>query len=100
MLKKHNPRFCISFHIKDLPLAEVILKKIGYGFIRIKSKNNAVVLTVSPVKGLKFILSEIKLYLRTPKIHQVNKLIIWLNRHHGTNYLLLTVNEKSLNNDN
>lgn len=99
MLKKHNPRFCITFHIKDLPLAKVILKKIGYGFIRIKSKNNAVVLTVSPIKGLKFILSEINAYLRTPKIYQVNKLIIWLNKHHGTNYLQITCNDKSLSND-
>lgn len=99
MLKKHNPRFCITFHIKDLPLAKVILKKIGYGFIRIKSKNNAVVLTVSPIKGLKFILSEINAYLRTPKIHQVNKLIIWLNKHHGTNYLQITCNDNSLSND-
>jgi hypothetical protein len=99
LLKKHNPRFCITFHIKDLPLADVILKKIGYGFIRIKSKNNAVVLTVSPIKGLKFIISEISDYLRTPKIYQVNKLIIWLNNHHNTSYLMLKYNENSLSND-
>jgi hypothetical protein len=76
LMKKHNPRFCITFHKNDLPLAEIILKKIGSGFIRIKSKENAVVLTVSLVKGLVYIISEIKNYLRTPKIHQVNKLII------------------------
>jgi len=75
LMKKHNPRFCITFHKNDLPLAEVILKKIGAGFIRVKSKENAVVITVSRVKGLIFIISEIKDYLRTPKIHQVNKLI-------------------------
>jgi hypothetical protein len=75
MIKKHNPRFCITFHIKDLPLAKIILKKIGFGFIRIKNKENAVVLTVSPIKGLKYILSQISNYLRTPKINQVNKLI-------------------------
>src|ERR1700686_1420969 len=75
LMKKHNPRFCITFHKNDLPLAKVILKKVSVGFIRIKSKENAVVLTVSAVKGLIFIISEIKDYLRTPKIHQVNKLI-------------------------
>jgi hypothetical protein len=98
-VKKHNPRFCITFHKNDLPLAEIILKKRGSGFIRMKSKENAVVLTVSPINGLTYILSQISNYLRTPKIHQVNKLIIWLNLHKKTNYLLLTKNEDSLNKD-
>ena len=99
LMKKHNPRFCITFHKNDLPLAEIILKKIGSGFIRIKSKENAVVLTVSPVKGLVYIISEIKNYLRTPKIHQVNKLIIWLNLHHKTNLIELDINKNSLDSD-
>jgi len=99
MLKKHNPRFCITFHIKELPLAKLILGKIGYGFIRIKNKENAIVLTVSPVKGLKFLILEISPYLRTPKIYQVNKLILWLNKHHNTNYTYATLNEKSLDSD-
>lgn len=99
MLKKHNPRFCITFHIKDLPLAEILLKKIGYGFIRMKSKENAVVLIISPVKGLKYIISEISLNLRTPKINQVNTLIIWLNKHHNTNYSLLFCNKNILESD-
>ena len=98
-VKKHNPRFCITFHKDDLPLAEIILKKIGSGFIRMKGRENAVVLTVSPIKGLTYILSQISNYLRTPKIHQVNKLIIWLNLHNKTNYSLLTKNEDSLNKD-
>lgn len=54
--KKHNPRFCITFHLKDKPLAEKLLKSIGYGFIRIKLKENACVLTVSPLKGLIFVI--------------------------------------------
>jgi LAGLIDADG endonuclease len=99
-VKKHNPRLCITFHKNDLPLAEIILKKkIGSGFIRMKSKENAVVLTVSPINGLTFILSQISNYLRTPKIHQVNKLIILLNLHKKTNHSLLAKNENSLNKD-
>lgn len=98
-LKKHNPRFCITFHKDDLPLAKIILKKIGSRFIRIKGKENAVVLTVSPINGLTYILSQISNYLRIPKIDQVNKLIIWLNLHNKTNYSLLTKNEDSLNKD-
>jgi len=74
-MKKHNPRFSITFNKNDLPLANAILKRIGYGFIRIKSKENAIVLTVSPVKGLRVILNLISNYLRTPKINQINKLI-------------------------
>jgi hypothetical protein len=74
-------------------------KKIGSGFIRMKSKENAVVLTVSPINGLTFILSQISNYLRTPKIHQVNKLIILLNLHKKTNHSLLAKNENSLNKD-
>lgn len=99
LTKKHNPRFCITFHKNDLPLAEIILKKIGSGFIRIKSKENAVVLTVSPIKGLIFIISHIKNYLRTPKINQVNQLITWLNLHHKINLILLNINENALNSD-
>jgi LAGLIDADG endonuclease/Cytochrome C and Quinol oxidase polypeptide I len=98
-VKKHNPRFCITFHKNDLPLAEIIMKKIGSGFIRMKGKENAVVLTVSPINGLTYILSQISNYLRTPKIHQVNKLIVWLNLHKKRNYPLLIKNEDSLNKD-
>jgi len=94
LMKKHNPRFCITFNKNDLPLVNIILKEIGYGFIRIKSKENAVVLTVSPIKGLKIILNLISSYLRTPKINQVNELINWLNIHHNTNMKKLIKNEK------
>jgi hypothetical protein len=100
MIKKHNPRFCITFHISDLPLAKIILKKIGYGFIRIKSKENAVVLTVSPIKGLKYIIYVISSYLRTPKINQVNNLLTWLNKHHNTQYSYIYYNQYSLDSDN
>ena len=99
LMKKHNPRFCITFHINDLPLAKAILKEVGVGFIRVKSKENAVVLTVSPVKGLVFIITEIKDYLRTPKIHQVNKLITWLNLHHKTKFSTLNNNANLLSSD-
>jgi LAGLIDADG endonuclease len=96
LMKKHNPRFCITFNKNDLPLANAILKRIEYGFIRIKSKENAIVLTVSPIKGLMVILNLISNYLRTPKINQVNKLINWLNIYHNTNLKELVKNEKPL----
>jgi hypothetical protein len=75
MKKKHNPRFCITFGLKNEPLAKKLLELIGYGHIRYKPKNNACVLTVSPVKGLKKIINYINGELRTPKIIQLHYLI-------------------------
>lgn len=97
--KKHNPRFCITFNLKDEPLAKKLLDVIGSGFIRYKIKNNACVLVVSPVIGLKRIVSLINGELRTPKIHQLYKLIDWLNKHHSTNIGKLPLKNGSLTED-
>jgi hypothetical protein len=97
--KKHNPRFCITFNIKDLPLAEYLLAFIGFGFIRIKSKENACVLTVSPKDGLIKIVNLINGNLRTPKIYQVSLLIDWLNVHHKVNIVPLGLNSNPLIDD-
>jgi hypothetical protein len=56
-------------------LANKLLEKVGYGFIRRKPKDNACVLVVSPVKGLKKIIECINGELRTPKIIQLYNLI-------------------------
>jgi Cytochrome C and Quinol oxidase polypeptide I/LAGLIDADG endonuclease len=73
--KKHNPRFCITFSLKNEPLAKILLELIGSGFIRYKIQDNACVLTVSSVIGLKILVPLINGELRTPKIHQLHKLI-------------------------
>jgi hypothetical protein len=75
MKKKHNPRFCITFGLKNEPLANKLLDIIGYGHIRYKPKNNACVLIVSPVKGLNVLIKYINGELRTPKIIQFYNLI-------------------------
>jgi hypothetical protein len=75
MKKKHNPRFCITFGLKNEPLAKKLLDIIGYGHIRYKPKNNACVLIVSPVKGLNVLIKYINGELRTPKIIQFYNLI-------------------------
>ena len=95
--KKHNPRFCITFSLKNEPLANKLLDLIGSGFIRYKTKDNACVLVVSPVIGLKKIVSLINGELRTPKIHQFHKLIDWLNKNHSTNIEKLPLKKGSLN---
>ena len=97
--KKHNPRFCITFSLKNEPLAKKLLEIIGYGFIRYKPKDNACVLVVSPVKGLKFIIECINGELRTPKIIQLHNLIDWVNKNHSSKIKKLTVKKGNLDKD-
>lgn len=100
MKKIHNPRFCITFNMKDEPLAKKLLEIIGFGFIRYKPKHNACVLTISPVKGLKKIVEYINGELRTPKIIQLHTLIDWLNKNHSSNIIKLGLKEQELSKDN
>lgn len=97
--KAHNPRFCITFSLKNEALAKNILEIIGSGFIRYKTKDNACVLVVSPVVGLKKIVNLINGELRTPKIHQLHSLIDWLNKNHNTQFEKLPLNKGSLENN-
>lgn len=84
--KSHNPRLNITFHLKDYPLAEKILHHIGEGFIRHKPKQNACVLTVSSVKGLRKIVSMMNGKMRTPKIYKLGLLIDWLAKNHNGDF--------------
>lgn len=97
--KKHNPRFCITFSLKNEPLAKKLLELIGSGFIRYKRQDNACVLTVSPVIGLKKLVHLLNGELRTPKIHQLHKLIDWLNKNHNTNFTKLPLKDSLLSKD-
>ena len=99
MKKRHNPRFCITFNLKDLPLAKILLEVIGYGFIRYKPKDNACVLVVSPIKGLKKIIEFINGELRTPKIVKLYNLIDWINKNHGSDIIKLPLKKEDLNKD-
>jgi hypothetical protein len=97
--KKHNPRFCITFGLKNEPLAKKLLEIIKYGFIRYKPKDNACVLVISPVKGLKKIIECINGELRTPKIVQLHYLIDWLNKNHNSNIVKLPLKKGNLDKD-
>lgn len=97
--KKHNPRFCITFGLKNEPLAKKLLSLIEYGHIAYKPKDNACVLTVSPVKGLKTIVALINGELRTPKVNQLNLLIDWLNKNHNTSTQKLPLKVGNLGRD-
>lgn len=97
--KKHNPRFCITFNMKNEPLAKKLLNIIGYGFIIYKPKDNACVLVVSSVKGLKKIIVWINGELRTPKIIQLHNLIDWINKNHSSIVKKLPLKKGNLSKD-
>ena len=96
--KKHNPRFCITFGIKNEPLAKKLWELIGSGFIRYKLQDNACVLVISSVPGLKKIVYLINGQLRTPKIDQLFKLIDWLNKNHNATISKLPLLQSNKNN--
>jgi hypothetical protein len=97
--KTHNPRFCITFNMKNEALAKVLLDIIGSGFIRYKTKENACVLVVSPVVGLKRIVNLINGELKTPKIRQLHDLIDWLNKNHNAQLEKLPLNKDNIENN-
>jgi hypothetical protein len=84
--------------MKNEPLAKKLLDIIGSGFIAYKPKDNACVLVVSPVIGLKRLVNLINGELRTPKIHKLYNLIDWLNKKHGTDFKKLPLNKDNLEN--
>ena len=102
---QYNPRFNITFNIKDKPLADKLLfliQKYSYnksGFIRMKHNENACVMTISNRESLKFIVNLINGKLRGPKIYKFYKLINWLNLNFQLNIPKLDLNSKSLSED-
>jgi hypothetical protein len=76
-----------------------LLDIIQYGYIAYKPKDYACVLTISPVKGLKRIVSLLNGELRTPKINQFYLLIDWLNKNHQSSINKLPIKYGNLRND-
>ncbi len=52
--------------------------------------------TISSVKGLRLIVNLLNGYLRTPKVHQLYLLIEWLNKHHGSYFKNLPLDESPI----
>jgi hypothetical protein len=61
--------------MKNEPLAKKLLELMESGFIRYKLQDNACVLVISLVVGLKKVVNLLNGELRTPKIHQLYRLI-------------------------
>lgn len=71
--------FCITFHKNNKILANYILSFIGYGFLRYKLRENAIILTIGNRKGLIKIVNILNGKLKTPKLYKFNLLIDWIN---------------------
>ena len=90
----YNPRFNITFNSVDKDLALFIKSWFNdFGFIRNKTRENAIVYTVSNLKGLVLIVNSINGKFRTPKIRQLNNLIIYLNKYKDKNIPLLPLDD-------
>lgn len=84
----------ITFNIKELTLVNKLKGLLG-GSIRIKDKENAIVLTIADSKNLINFVKQINGYLRTPKIHKFNLLIDYLNNRYDIN-----IQKKEIDNSN
>lgn len=98
MIKDKNPRFCITTHEKNEPWLIKIKEHFNnYGFIRRKTKERALVLTISNKAGLYLIANSLNGHLKTPKIEIFNQLINWLNTNYVEQAGLAFIENKTLN---
>ena len=98
--KLNYPSIQIVFHLKDLPLALLIQKELGYGSLIRKKGLNAYVLSINDQKGILNLVNLLNGNMKTPKIKSLYKLIDWLNnKNPNLNLTKLPLNSDSLNND-
>jgi len=90
----------ITFNIKDLPLCVYLKSKLGFGWIRIKDKENACVLIFYTDKGIIVFINEINGYLRSPKIYKFNKVIDYLNNKYSLNIIKYKEDTSDLSKNN
>lgn len=87
----------ITFNIKDLPLCNHLKMIIGHGWIRIKSKENACVLTLHTDSGVLKFVELINGYLRSPKLYKFNLVVDYLNKKYKLNIRKNEVDESDIN---
>ena len=77
--KLNYPSIQIVFNLKDLPLALLIQKNLGFGSLIRKKGSNAYVLSINDKKGILILVNLLNGNMRTPKINSLYKLIDLLN---------------------
>jgi len=98
--KLNYPSIQIVFHLKDLPLALLIQKNLGFGSLIKKKGLNAYVLYINDQKGILNIVNLLNGNMKTPKIFSLYKLIDWLvSNNKYSNLKKLPLNKDSLNKD-
>lgn len=98
--KLNYPSIQIVFHLKDLPLALLIQKNLGFGSLIRKKGSNAYVLYINDQKGILNLVNLLNGNMKTPKINSLYKLIDWLNnKNPNLNFTKLPLNSDYLNND-
>ena len=98
--KLNYPSIQIVFHLKDLPLALLVMKNLGYGSLIQKKGINAYVLLINQQKGILNLVNLLNGNMKTPKIFSLYKLIDWLNYNNSKlNLSKLPLNVDSLSKD-
>lgn len=98
--KLNYPSIQIVFHLKDLPLALLIQKNLGYGSLMRKKGVNAYILYINDHKGILNLVNLLNGNMRTPKINSLYKLMDWLNtKNLNLNLTKLPLNTEYLKND-
>jgi LAGLIDADG endonuclease len=78
--KLNYPSIQIVFHLKDLPLALLIQKNLGFGSISRKKGVNAYILSINNKEGILTLIHLLNGNMRTPKINSLYNLIDWSNK--------------------
>lgn len=73
------PSIQIIFNLKDMPLALIIQKELGFGTLTRQKGVNAYRLTINNYEGLLLIIYLLNGKMKTPKILDLWKLIDWFN---------------------
>ena len=98
--KLNYPSIQIAYHLKDLPLALLIQKNLGYGSLIRKRGLNAYIYYVNDKKGILNLINLLNGNMKTPKINSLYNLIDWLNnKNPHLNLIKLPLNNLSLNKD-
>lgn len=78
------PSIQIVFHLKDLPLAILVQKELGFGSISKKKGLNAYIFTINNYDGMMLLINLLNGNMRTNKLFALHRLIDWYNQYKGT----------------